>query len=557
MIRSSNEPITDIYVKTVLKHKYDALQKACKTTEALAMGDYIGQLTDSIRQQERQADVEQLQEIREQEEEIADKLRSLTMHRIILIATVILLLTALYIIWRVHRYNRQLAQKNHQIYQRIREQEQHEQETRVTLAAQSEETLTQHQQLYRRLCELMEQPSVSMPSTLTRIGKNAFYDAEMLTEVTVPQNVTAIGPHAFRRCTRLASITLPDEMSSIGECCFYDDSLLTTIKLPKGLTTIMNHTFYNCKGITTVNIPGGVATIEEATFSECTSLASVTISEGVTRIDNYAFESCQSLASISFPKSLTAIGSGAFYDCIGLKAITIPENDVQMGEYPFDACSGIESIIVEERNTVYDSRDNCDAIIETATNTLLFGCQNTVIPEGITTIATGAFYRCTPLTSITIPEGVTAMYDGAFQESGLTSVSIPSTMTYIDICVFQDCTSLTEVYCHAEAIPETGEDTFTEVPLAAATLYVPAASLDLYKATAPWSQFGTIRPIDTVVGIAHYLMDGEFSPCQPIYDLNGRQMVSGESPKRPSLRPGSAKAPKGVYIREGKKYMMK
>ena len=124
------------------------------------MSDYMRQLTDSIRQQERQTDVQQLQEIRLQEEEIAEKRHSLTTHRIFLVATVILLSMAVYIIWRVHRYNRQLAEKNRQLYQRICEQEQHEQEARDTLAAQPEEALTQNQQLYRRLCELMEQSDI-------------------------------------------------------------------------------------------------------------------------------------------------------------------------------------------------------------------------------------------------------------------------------------------------------------------------------------------------------------------------------------------------------------
>ena len=116
MKRTNGDVVTNVHVKTLLKYKYDALQKAGRTAEALAMGDYIRQLTDSIRQQERQADVEQLQEIKQQEEEIIHKRHSLTTHRIVLIATVVLLLMAVYIIWRIHRYNRQLAEKNRSLY---------------------------------------------------------------------------------------------------------------------------------------------------------------------------------------------------------------------------------------------------------------------------------------------------------------------------------------------------------------------------------------------------------------------------------------------------------
>ena len=160
MMRSNGEPVSDLYVKTLFNYKYDALQKAGRTAEALALGDRIRQLTDSIRQQERQADVEQLQEIRQQEEEIIRKHQSLTIHRIVLIAIVLLLLMAIYIIWRVHRYNRRLAEKNRSLYEQIQQRQQAEAEEQRQLQAQPEEKLTQNQQLYRRLCELVKNPDV-------------------------------------------------------------------------------------------------------------------------------------------------------------------------------------------------------------------------------------------------------------------------------------------------------------------------------------------------------------------------------------------------------------
>ena len=160
MMRSNGDPVIDLYVKTLFNYKYEALQKAGRTAEALALGDRIRQLTDSIRQQERQADVEQLQEIRQQEEEIIRKHQSLTIHRIVLIAIVLLLLMAIYIIWRVHRYNRRLAEKNHSLYEQIQQRQQAEAEEQRQLQAQPEEELTQNQQLYRRLCELVKNPDV-------------------------------------------------------------------------------------------------------------------------------------------------------------------------------------------------------------------------------------------------------------------------------------------------------------------------------------------------------------------------------------------------------------
>ena len=160
ILSSNGEPISDLYVKTLLNYKYDALQKAGRTAEALALGDRIRLLTDSIRQQERQADVEQLQEINRQEEEIIRKRQSLTIHRILLVAIVLLLLMAIYIIRRIHRYNRRLAEKNRSLYEQIQQREQAEAEEQRQLQVQPEEKLTQNQQLYRRLCELMKNPDV-------------------------------------------------------------------------------------------------------------------------------------------------------------------------------------------------------------------------------------------------------------------------------------------------------------------------------------------------------------------------------------------------------------
>ena len=160
IMRSRGDPVIDIYVKTLFNYKYEALQKAGRTAEALALGDRIRLLTDSIRQQERQADVKQLQEIKQQEEEIIRKHHSLTVHRIVLVAIVLLLLIAIYIIWRVRRYNRQLTEKNRSLYEQIQQRQQAEAEEQRQLQAQPEEQLTQNQLLYRRLCELAKNPDV-------------------------------------------------------------------------------------------------------------------------------------------------------------------------------------------------------------------------------------------------------------------------------------------------------------------------------------------------------------------------------------------------------------
>ena len=170
----------------------------------------------------------------------------------------------------------------------------------------------------------------------------------------------------------------------------------------------------------------------------------------VTSIGDSAFSSCSGITSITIPEVVTSIEPGAFSECSGLEAITIPEGVTSIGDSAFKGCGGLKAITVAEGNTVYDSRNNCNAIIEKETNTLIAGCQNTVIPESVTSIEEYAFSGCSGLTEVTIPTGVTSIGDGAFSGcKGLTSVSIPEGVTIIGVSVFSGCSGLTSV-----SIPE-------------------------------------------------------------------------------------------------------
>lgn len=138
-------------------------------------------------------------------------------------------------------------------------------------------------------------------------------------------------------------------------------------------------------------IPNSVASIGQGTFSCCTGLTSVTISN-----------------------SMKSIGASAFGECIGLTSVTIPASVTSIGYKAFYSCNGLTSIVVENGNTVYDSRDNCNAIIETESNTLISGCKNTIIPNSVTSIGQGAFYGCCGISTLTIPNSVTSIDENAF-----------------------------------------------------------------------------------------------------------------------------------------------
>lgn len=173
-------------------------------------------------------------------------------------------------------------------------------------------------------------------------------------------------------------------------------------------------------------IPEGETIIKKDAFKMCKKLTSIVIPEGVTTIENGAFKDCINLTSITFPNSLEDIYCDAFSGCIGLTAISIPTNVCYIEHWAFKDCESLASITVANGNKYYDSRNNCNAIINTDSNKLLFGCANTVIPDTITEIEAFAFIRCKNLTSISIPDSVTTIGHSAFALcTNLTSVRIP------------------------------------------------------------------------------------------------------------------------------------
>ena len=334
--------------------------------------------------------------------------------------------------------------------------------------------------------------SITIPNSVISIGLLAFFDCVSLPSISVDEANTVYTsengvlmskdgttlvtyPHGKKE----TAYTIPNSVTNIGFCAFYGCSSPTSITIPSSVTTIEGYAFYGCTGLTSIIIPNSVTNIGRNAFTFCTSLKnivfedgdspiffgssvlssspiesiywgrkhntysppfseiknpySVTIGNSVTSIEDGAFYYCSGLTSITIPNSVTSIGKFAFNHCYALTSITIPNSVTSIGDGAFIACSGLASIIVETGNTKYDSRDNCNAIIETTTNTLIWGCMNTVIPKSVTSIGTVAFFGRTGLTSITIPNSVTSIGEDAFAWCpGLTTINVETGNTKFD-----------------------------------------------------------------------------------------------------------------------------
>ena len=161
----------------------------------------------------------------------------------------------------------------------------------------------------------------------------------------------------------------------------------------KKVTSIGVCAFLECNSLTSVTIPNGVESIRISAFSRCSGLTRVTIPNSVTCIWDMAFMNCSSLTDITIPNGVTSIKRNAFSNCSNLTSVTLPDSVESIGNAVFSGCSGLTSITVEKGNSRYDSRDNCNAIIETESNTLVQGCDITVIPDSVTSIGTSEIGR--------------------------------------------------------------------------------------------------------------------------------------------------------------------
>ena len=290
---------------------------------------------------------------------------------------------------------------------------------------------------------------VSCPGAIIipeRITHRDIYDGN---ESTLSVRVTSISEGAFKNHNDITSVIIGGNVSKINYEAFRGCTGLTSITIPNSVYTIGNYAFEGCSSLTSVTIPNSVTSIGIEAFSGCSGLSSIVVDDGNTKYDSR--NNCNAIIESSankliagsnntvIPNTISSIDTKAFSGRSGLASVTIPNSVTSIGTQAFSGCSGLSSIVVDDGNTKYDSRNNCNAIIETESNCLITGCQNTTIPNSVTRIGGYAFEGCSSLTSITIPNSVTSIVYSAFEGcSSLTSISIPNSVTSIGNSAFNN-----------------------------------------------------------------------------------------------------------------------
>jgi len=374
-------------------------------------------------------------------------------------------------------------------------------------------------------------------TAITSIGDGAFYGSSQIKGLFIPSTVTSIGEEAFFGCDQLTSISIPNSVTNIGENAFSGCNL-NSIEVEEGNPIYDSRDSCN-------------AIIETATNILITGCQSTIIPNSVTSIGRSAFSNCHELKSITIPNSVTNIGYGAFYGCDELTSITIPYSVTSIGWLAFKNCLKLTEINVETENSIYDSRENCNAIIETATNTLVVGCQSTVIPNSVTNIGNSAFNGCINLTSLIIPNSVTTIEEYAFCLcSGLTSITIPNSVISLGEDVFYGCENLSKIVCYAVRPPVcTKNNTFSGVNTSTCVLQVPAGCRNAYRIAEGWKSFQIIEEgAEDIVKV----QSNTSQTLLDVYTLQGTLIK-----RQIAVEELEHELPTGIYIVNGKKMLVR
>ena len=339
---------------------------------------------------------------------------------------------------------------------------------------------------------------VSSTGTLTISGTGAMNDYSYsdapwhylsIKKVVINNGVTSIGDYAFYECEGLTNVTIPNSVKSIEYKAFYGCTGLTSVTIPNSVKSIGEGAFTVCSGLTSVTIPNSVTSIGLGAFSHCTGLTSINVAE-----DNLNYASIDGVLYSKDKKTLIKCPDGK------TGSFTIPNSVTTIEKYAFLDCKSLTNINVAEDNLNYTS---IDGVLYSKDKKTLITCPggktgSVTIPNSVTSIGSYAFLKCTGLTSVTIPNSVTSIGEGAFSGcTGLTSMTVEATNPPLCVNYYGVCLNMPDY----------------NIPL-----YVPAASVDAYKAADEWKNFTNIQAIPAT-GVNEAA--AEKSEVKKIIDRNG------------------------------------
>ena len=317
---------------------------------------------------------------------------------------------------------------------------------------------------------------------VTSIGNSAFRSCTSLTSVTIGNSVTSIDDYAFEGCTSLTNITIPNSVTSIGSYAFTGCVSLKSVTIPNSVTSIGGSAFRSCTSLTSVTIGNSVTSIVDYAFYNCTSLTNVTIGNSVTSIGDYVFKNCEKLEKIVYTGTLSQWRAIKGSDNISLIVTckdTVVANEIIIENIKYrildDKTAWVIGYIGEPQNLIIPSKIKYDGFsfkVDTIVKNAFKDCtslKSVEIADSVTSIGFSAFYNCYRLNnvklsknierigscvfqdcyaldSITIPDGVCRIESSTFDGSGLFSIVIPTSMTYINARAFRNCMSFSAVF---------------------------------------------------------------------------------------------------------------